>query len=91
MPLKILRITNPMIRKALLPYLNLLHLPQPVRISTLDKLHRPLHRDFVRRREQQMDMVRHDDKLVQQIFSLIAIADHYFDQKPRPSFDAKDR
>ncbi len=91
MPLEILRIANPMVRKALLPYLNLLHLPQLIRISTLKKLHSPLQRDFVRRREQQMEMVRHDDKLVQQIFPLIAIAGHYLNQKPRPSFDPKNR
>src|ERR1700674_4025010 len=91
MPLKILRVANPMICKALLPYLNLLHLPQLIRIPTFNKLHSSLHRDFVRRREQQMEMVRHDDKLVQQIFPLIAIADYYLDQKARPSFDAKDR
>ncbi len=90
MPPKILRVTNPMIRKALLPYLNLLHLPQAIGISTLDKLHSSLQRDSVRRREQQMDMVRHNDKLVQQIFPLIAIADYYLNQKPRTSFDAKD-
>ncbi len=40
MPLIILRIANPTVRKTLLPDLNLLHLAQPVRIPTLNELHR---------------------------------------------------
>jgi len=79
-----------MIRKTLLPNLNLLHLPQRIRISTFDKLHNPLQRDFRRRRKQQMNMVRHNNKFVQQIFPLIAIPEQHLDQKPSPRLDTKD-
>jgi len=54
MSLKILGVSNVMIRITFLPDL-------------------PLHRDFDRGREQQMNMVGHSDKLMQQIFPLIAI------------------
>lgn len=37
-----------------------------------------------------MNVVWHDDKLVQQEFSLSAIVKQNIDQKPRPSLDPKD-
>jgi hypothetical protein len=37
-----------------------------------------------------MNMVRHHDKLVQQVFPLIAIPEKNLDQQARPRFNAKD-
>jgi hypothetical protein len=91
MPLVILGIPNPMIRKTFLPNLSLLQLSQAIRISTLNELHSPLQGDIGTRREQQMNMVRHDHKFMQAIFPLIAVAEQHLKQKPRPSFDTKDR
>ncbi len=90
MPLVILRISNPMIRKALLPDLNPLHFPKPIRIPSLKKLHSPLQRDFDCGREQHMKVIRHNHKLVQQIFPLITIPEQYLDQELRPKFDTED-
>jgi hypothetical protein len=38
-----------------------------------------------------MKVIRHDNKLMQRIFPLIAIAEQYLDQEPRSRFDTKDR
>ena len=91
MPLQILRIPNPMIHKTLLPNLNLLLLPKPIRKSALNKLHRTLHRDSRRRRKQHMKMIGHDNKLMQQVFPLITIIKKHINQKPRPSLLVEDR
>ncbi len=37
-----------------------------------------------------MNMIWHNDKLMQQIFPLIAIPEEHLNQKERTSFDAKD-
>ncbi len=91
MPLIILRISNAMIRETLLPDPNLLFLPKTIGISPLDELHGPLHRDSRRRRKQDMKMVRHYDKLVQQIFPLITVVQKHVDQEERPSVFTKNR
>jgi len=39
--------------------------PRPKRKSTFDELHRALDRHFVFNRQQQMEVVRHNDELVQ--------------------------
>src|SRR5271166_4413283 len=38
-----------------------------------------------------MNMVRHDDKLMQQVSSLVTIIEQHVDQQPCASLDAKDR
>ena len=65
MSLVILCVSNPMIRETRLPDLNLFFFAQAVGISALDKLDGALQRNFGRWREQRMDVVRHDDELVQ--------------------------
>src|SRR5437762_12236284 len=60
MPQIISFIANVMVRETLLPYRPIL-LAEPIRESTLDHLQRTLKRNILRGREQQMQMVGHDE------------------------------
>jgi hypothetical protein len=79
MSLKILFITNPMIRKARLPDGHLRF--QLEREPSLDELNGLLQRNFMTRRDQCMEVVRHHDEFVQQIFSLSSITQKSFDKQ----------
>ena len=71
MMLVILKISDAMIRETRLP--NGAMLIQPIRKSSFDELHRPFQGDFSSRREERMNVVGHDDELVEKKFPQIAI------------------
>jgi len=79
MLLKIPVVADPMIRKTSLP--DRQTRLQSKRESSLDKLHRPLQRYFIRRRNQRMEVVRHDHEFMQQIFALFAIVEENINQQ----------
>lgn len=79
MPLKILVVTDPMIRKARLP--DRKARLQSKRKPSLDELNGALQRDFHRRRNQGMKMVRHDDQIMQSVFALAAIVEEDVDEQ----------
>ncbi len=70
---EILCVPNSMVGKALLPYRYLVSLSQPIRVASLDKLNCAFDREAWSRRDQQMKMIRHDDKFMQKKFSLLAV------------------
>jgi hypothetical protein len=79
MLLKIPVIADPMIRKASLP--DRQTRLQSKRESSLDELHRPLQRYFIRRRNQRMEVVRHDHVFMQEIFALYAIVEENINEQ----------
>src|ERR1017187_3949736 len=79
MPHKILIVPNSMIRKPRLP--DRQTRLQSKRESSLDELDRPLQRYLGRRRDQRMEVVGHDHKLMNQIFALVAVAEKDIDEQ----------
>jgi len=67
----ILKVTHPVIRKTLLP--NRAMKFQPMRKSTFDELHDPLQGNLRGRRQQGVDMIGHDNELMQKKFPLLPI------------------
>jgi len=75
----ILKIPNPMIRETRLP-----DLPAPFeaeRETSLDELHGSLQRNLLRGRDQQMNVIGHDDEFMEEIFSFVAIVSKRVEQK----------
>ena len=79
MILIIFQITHAMIRETRLP--NRRPRFQPIRKSSLDELHGPLHRDFRRRRQQRVHVIGHDHEFMQKVFPFIAIVRQGIDQR----------
>ena len=52
-----------------------------MRESSLDELNRLLQRNLLRRRDERMEMIGHDDEFVQQIFALRAIVQQGFHEE----------
>src|SRR5437899_4893001 len=90
MPQIISFIANVMVRETLLPYRPML-LAEPIRESTLDHLQRTLKRNILRGREQQMQMVGHDDEFMQHEFALLCIVLEHIDHELRRGMLAEDR
>ena len=88
--LKILRVSNSVIGETRLPDCHLFHFPKPIRKPTLDELECPLQGDYGRGRQQDMDVVRHDNEFMQQIFPLVAIVEQHVQQQSRSRIIAKD-
>src|SRR5437667_9889062 len=66
-------------------------LAEPIRESTLDHLQRTLKRNILRGREQQMQMVGHDDEFMQHEFALLCIVLEHIDHELRRGMLAEDR
>src|SRR5579862_1805411 len=79
MILIILKIAHAMICETWLP--DGAALPHAIRKSSFDELHSPLQGNLLGGRQQQMDVIGHDDKLVQKKFLLVAIMRQRFNQK----------
>src|SRR6266478_7339304 len=90
MPQIISFIANVMVRETLLPYRPML-LAEPIRESTLDHLQRTLKRNILRGREQQMQMVGHDDEFMRHEFALLCIVLEHIDHELRRGMLAEDR
>src|SRR5438132_11859295 len=58
-------------------------LAEPIRESTLDHLQRTLKRNILRGREQQMQMVGHDDEFMQHEFALLCMVLEHIDHELR--------
>jgi hypothetical protein len=72
---KILLVTNPMIRKSLLPNFPPADLhADGMRISALNELHHTFERYIGSRREEQMNVVGHQDESMKLEFSLAPVA-----------------
>ena len=71
MPLKILGVTDSMIRKAWLPYRQLGS--KTKRKSSLDELNSLLQRNLGCGSDQCVEVVRHDHEIMKKIFSLTAV------------------
>jgi len=89
MILIVLKIANAMIAETRLP-------DRPTRLQAerepaFDVLYGALQRDFLCWREEQMDVVGHDDEFVQKIFSVIAIMLESFYQETRRCLATEDR
>src|SRR5947209_16050788 len=67
MPFIVMLVANPMVREALLPYESSLCLAEPVRKSAFDQLQRAFERNVRSGREEKVQMIGHDHKLVQNI------------------------
>jgi len=89
MALIILRIPDSVIGKTRLPDVYLFLLAKPVGKPSLDELNGTLQRNRRRRRQQSVNVVRHDDEFMQQIFSLLAIVKHRVNQQSRPRIVTK--
>jgi len=88
---KIPWIANPMIRKSALPYLRLpsSERTEGVRVSALDELDRTLDRDIVSGSEQEMGMIRHEDKGMQRIAAFATLVVKSFEEQSRIVLDNK--
>jgi len=71
MPLKILAVSDSMIREARLPYRQLRL--QAKRKTSLDELDSPLQRCLRCRRDQRVNVVGHDHEIMKKIFPLAAV------------------
>ena len=81
---EILEVTNAMVSKPALPYLQSLTelLFDRVRVSALNELHRSFQRDLDGR-YQQMEMLRHEHKSVQAEFALATVCIKRLQKEPR--------
>ncbi len=88
MLLKILLISNPMVRKPSLP--DLLRSKQNsklIRISTLNQLYRSLQSNTRRRSKEQMHMLRHDHECMERKLPFPTIGKHSFKEQSRIVLD----
>jgi len=84
---KILGIANTMIGKAALPNLTRPKRdPEGMGIATLDQLQRTLQREARRRRDQQMHMLRHQNKGMQQEASVAFVTVNDFQEETNIRF-----
>jgi len=90
MPQIISFIADVMVRETLLPYRPML-LAEPIGESTLNQLQCTLKRNILRWREQQMQMVGHDDEFMQYEFALLSIVLEHIDHELRRRMLAEDR
>lgn len=81
MPLKILAVSDSMIRETRLPYRKLRF--QAKRKSPLDELNGPLQRYLGCRRDQRVNVVGHDHEVMQKIFPLAAVMEENIDEQIR--------
>lgn len=88
MLLVILPIPDAMIREARLP--DGATIFQAIRESSFDELHGPFQRDFLRRTEQRVDVIGHDDEFMEQEFSSVAVVREGVYQESSSCFPAKD-
>jgi hypothetical protein len=80
-----------MIRESLLPdFASADLLAHRVRVASFDALHRTFQRDMERGREQQVDMVRHENECMQLELSLSPIVIQRFQKQPRVRFHHKE-
>ena len=88
MPIVVFSIANPVVSKSSPPYLRIgsKFLISPVRKTTLDQLNRPLQRAC--RRDQQVKMIRHENKFVQQV-RLTPVVQEVLEKQPGPCFCTK--
>ena len=89
MLLVVLPIFDPMICEAWLP--DVAALVVTVGESSFDELHGTLQGNLFGRREQRVEVVGHDDELVEKEFPLIAIVRQGVDQEPCGRVAAEDR
>ena len=88
MMLVILEISDAMIRETCLPYGAALL--QAIRESSFDELHDTLERNFGSGREQQVNVIGHDDKFMQQKFPRVTIVRERVDQEFGRGLPAED-
>src|SRR5208282_2642396 len=89
MILIVLKIANEMIAETRLP--NGPAFLHAKREPSLDELHGAFQGNLLCGREEQMDVIGHDDKFVQPIFLLVAIVSESFDQKVGGRLAPEDR
>lgn len=79
MPLKILAVSDSMIRETRLPDRKLRH--QAKRKSSLDELYSPLQRHIRGRSDEGVHVVGHDHEVMKKIFPLAAVPKENIDQQ----------
>ena len=85
---EILRVANPVIGESLLPDSSATDLlTDRIRISALDQLDGAFQREGFGRREEQVNVVRHEHECMQLEFSLSAVAVKSLQEKPDIGFD----
>jgi hypothetical protein len=75
---EVFRVVNSMVAKTLLPDWNLVRLSEAIRVAAFDELDRALEGTIWCGRDQQVEVVRHDDELVKKNSSLSTIVEENF-------------